>query len=70
MYETFSDLVGTCTISDKKIIFNVLDVALGAGYRLIGKFIEYLYKYIIYTYKFMCLFNLQNYWNTKLSHTP
>jgi len=26
---------GTYTISDKKIIFNVLDVALGAGYRLI-----------------------------------
>jgi len=34
-------LVGTYTISDKKIILNVLDVALGAGYRLIGKLIAY-----------------------------
>lgn len=31
--------VGTYTIADENIILNVLDVALGAGYRLIGKFI-------------------------------
>lgn len=36
-------LVGTYTIVDKNKIYDVLDVALSAGYRLIGKHIVNIY---------------------------